>query len=191
MDHRGDDPEWVAELYEASATRLTRWALQRFALSPADAEEIVQEAFLRLIRTTATVRSADAWLIHVTSRLALERCRSHPALDASFELRGRDAGPETRVEVHRLLATLPRKWQAILRLRYMEEMSAPEVAASLGLNPDHVRQISRRALLVLRAKLEGQPQTPASSPPPRTTHLLDEPSDSFFLTYAPLPPTLH
>jgi RNA polymerase sigma factor (sigma-70 family) len=162
MDHRGDDPEWVAELYEASAMRLTRSVLQRFAISPADAEEIVQEAFLQLIRTTATVRSADAWLVHVTSRLALERCRPHPALDASFELCSRDADPETGLEVCNLLAILPPQWQEILRLRYMEEMSAPEVTASLGLNPDHVRQISRRAILALRASLDGRNLSPTT-----------------------------
>lgn len=149
----------LAELYEASATRLTRWVVQRFALPPADAEEIVQEAFMLLICTAAAVRSADAWLVHVISRLARKRCRSHSVTDASLELSSRDADPALVVEVRRLLATLPRQWQEILRLRYMEEMSAPEVAASLGLNPDHVRQISRRALLELRARLNNQPET--------------------------------
>jgi DNA-directed RNA polymerase specialized sigma24 family protein len=66
------------------------------------------------------------------------------------------------VEVRRLLATLPRRWQEIVRLRYMDEMSAPEVAAHLGLNPDHVRQISRRALLALRARLNSRNLSPTT-----------------------------
>jgi RNA polymerase sigma-70 factor (ECF subfamily) len=46
----------------------------------ADAEDVVQEAWLRWqVADTASLQSADAWLVTVTTRLAIDRLRAAKA----------------------------------------------------------------------------------------------------------------
>lgn len=65
---------------------------------PADAEDVVQEAYLRLHRQTpGTIASAEAWLVTVVTRLAIDRRRERLALE-----RARDA-----LDAARLLSAHP------------------------------------------------------------------------------------
>ena len=62
-------------LFEAQRKRLIGLAY-RILGSRADAEDIVQEAYLRWQRVEEPVRSAEAWLTTVVTRLAVDRLRS-------------------------------------------------------------------------------------------------------------------
>jgi RNA polymerase sigma-70 factor (ECF subfamily) len=57
--------------------------------------------------------------------------------------------------LERCLATLPPREQRIMYLSFTEERTAPEIAAELSLTEGNVRVIRHRALLRLRACLEG------------------------------------
>jgi RNA polymerase sigma factor for flagellar operon FliA len=54
------------------------------------------------------------------------------------------------------LAALPEREQAILRMRYFEEMPSKDIAATLGLSEARVSQLHARATARLRAILEGE-----------------------------------
>lgn len=63
------------EAFEAERVRLTRLA-EGMLGDHAEAEDIVQQAWLRLNRTDSDIQSLPAWLTTVTSRLCLDRLRS-------------------------------------------------------------------------------------------------------------------
>lgn len=68
---------------------------------------------------------------------------------------------ELHVLVRQLLATLPERDAEIVRLRFDEELTQAEIAARVGISQMHVSRLLRRALLALRAQLDGPPDAPA------------------------------
>jgi RNA polymerase sigma factor (sigma-70 family) len=58
----------------------------------------------------------------------------------------------------RLLATLPTRQRAVLVLRYYEDMSEEQIAATLGCAPGTVKSQASKALAKLRTALTSAPQ---------------------------------
>lgn len=70
------DQDWLATHFEAERPRL-RAVAYRMLGSTAEAEDTVQDAWLRLSRTDASaIENVGAWLTTVVARLALDRLRS-------------------------------------------------------------------------------------------------------------------
>ena len=135
----------------------------------ADAEDVAQEAFLRLHRRGLDFPSEPAfgaWLYRVTVNLCLDRARSARRageLQEPSEL----ASPGISVEAaaireqqkQRLLAALaklPRKERAAIALREIEGLSTAEVAAILGSSEGTVRSQVAKALTRLRVILSQE-----------------------------------
>lgn len=73
-DSEGEHMERT-EVFEAERARLVRIA-SRVLGDSAQAEDVVQQAWLRLHRTDAEIRDLPAWLTTVTTRLCLDGLRS-------------------------------------------------------------------------------------------------------------------
>jgi RNA polymerase sigma factor (sigma-70 family) len=69
------DEQGQTEQFEADRPRLTAIAA-RVLGDHAEAEDVVQQAWLRLHRTDADIESLPAWLTTVTTRLCLDRLRA-------------------------------------------------------------------------------------------------------------------
>lgn len=83
--------------FEAERRRLTRIAAQVLG-DRTEAEDVVQQAWLRLHGTTATIDNLPAWLTTVTTRLCLDRLRARtPDLDPDL---GTDRGDGADVGAH-------------------------------------------------------------------------------------------
>jgi RNA polymerase sigma-70 factor (sigma-E family) len=125
-----------------------------------DAEDLVQETFLRVARRWYRVRSMDhpaayarRILINLALRDADRRCRQQA------ELRTRDAGMEaadesaTRAlrevddlaEFRWALGQLPARQRAVLVLRYWADLPVAEVADILGCSAGTVKSTASRA----------------------------------------------
>src|SRR5581483_7541209 len=78
--------EWQAEQFEAHRAHL-RAVAYRMLGSPSEAEDAVQEAWLRLIRSdTSDVENLRGWLTTVVARLCLDMLRSRKSRrEASLE----------------------------------------------------------------------------------------------------------
>jgi RNA polymerase sigma-70 factor (ECF subfamily) len=145
--------------------------------SDAEAEEALQEAYLRAWRALSAFR-ADAnlstWLARIVINEALGRLRRHAAqvipLDAAMESADEetqesmqddpDHRPERvamRAQVRRLMEAridmLPEAFRTVFMLRAVEEMSVEEVSAALGIPEATVRTRFFRARGLLREGL--------------------------------------
>ncbi len=141
-------------------------ALYRVAYSvlrnPADSEDAVQEAFLRVLRhrdTLDEVRDRRVWLIRIVWNIVLDRKRrakTRPETDDVAELarvlpgNGLSAEQLTSAAQHHahVLACvdkLPAKERQVLMLSAFEELSSVEIAAVLGITESSVRSRLFRA----------------------------------------------
>jgi len=173
------DRDAFATLVERHQERVYRLA-RRLTRSPADAEEVLQDTFLRAYHGMARFRGEarfSTWLFRIATNAArmLNRGRSrHPTepLDAylpRFDRRGRHAhdvnhgraaAADDLLDRRRLarsaagaLERLPERYRTPFVLRDLEEMPTVEVAALLAVSPDVVRQRVHRARLMLRGYL--------------------------------------
>ena len=131
------------------------------------AEDLVQEAFIRLHRSAGSIRDlgrAPAFLRSIVINLARDHNRRGLMSlrhRASTEPRTPPIEPDERAvrdeevdEVLVALRTLPERQRACLVLRYYEELSIAEVAESLRISANSVKTHCRRGLANLESRLE-------------------------------------
>lgn len=137
--------------------------------SPTDAEDIVQETFLRALQHRQKLKELDsvrAWLLRVAWNLAMDRKRRVPPaqLDEKLALRivSPDLPPDERLanaaDLTRVVAaldTLPESERAVLLLAAFEELSVAEIATALGKSASSVRSLTFRARTHLEQELNG------------------------------------
>ena len=127
-----------------------------------DAEDVVQEVFLRVHRFgTREVHDLPAWLATIAFRLAIDRKRKPEALDvADFELAANTPNPERVAihrqqiaRVHRLIAALPDDLRFPLVLSAIEELNSRQIGEVLDIPESSVRGRILRARQILKEKL--------------------------------------
>jgi RNA polymerase sigma-70 factor (ECF subfamily) len=130
--------------------------------NPADAEDAVQEAFLRVLRhrdSLGEVRDHRVWLIRIVWNIVLDRKRrakTRPETDDVAELAR--VLPSTGLSAEQLAAAaqhhahvlacveqLPPKERDVLMLSAFEELSSVEIATVLGITESSVRSRLFRA----------------------------------------------
>lgn len=127
-----------------------------------DAEDVVQEVFLRVHRSgTRSVRDVPAWLATIAFRLAIDRKRKPVALDIG-ELELAASAPDAEHvaiyrqqidRVHRLIAALPEDLRYPLVLSALEELNSRQIGEVLGIPESSVRGRILRARQILKDKL--------------------------------------
>lgn len=153
--------EWLAERFEAERTRL-RAVAYRVLGSASDADDAVQEAWLRLSRSdTSEVENLSGWLTTVVARVCLDmlrsrRSRREAALDELPEAAAREGegvspehdalmadavGPALLV----VLDTLTPAERLAFVLHDLFGVPFDEIAVMLGRSPDAARQLASRA----------------------------------------------
>ena len=131
-----------------------------------DAEDIVQEVFLRVLRSQdrlAQVADLRAWLARIAWNVASDRRRGQrdsEDIEQVPEPRSVAPSPERQVErqqmadvVAKMIAALPRDLRDPLVLSTMEEMAGVQVAEVLGIPETAVRSRVFRARQILKEKL--------------------------------------
>ena len=131
------------------------------------AEEIAQDVFLELDRNLGKIESAAHarfWLRRVSISRSTDALRRRLTRGSSLWVEIEEAhGAQTEMRtsplgdrIERLLATLPEAQRAALVLRYQEDLSPEEIAATLGAPLATVKSHLQRGLKLLRAKAESQ-----------------------------------
>lgn len=162
--------ESIEELFSALESPLLAYAL-RLLEDMALAEDIVQEAFLRLHAQFDQVREPRRWLYRTVHNQALNQRRNSrkivpldPPAGESPALAQEPADPLplpdeqlARLEsiglVRLSLETLDNRSRELVRLKFGEDLSYKEIGARTGLNVGHVGYLLHHALKAVALEL--------------------------------------
>ena len=158
---RQDVEETIEALVAQYATTLYRVAFS-ILRNASDAEDAVQEAFLRVLRhrdSLDEVRDHRVWLIRIVWNIVLDRKRrakTRPETDDISELarvlptnglsaEQRAAAAQHHAHVLACVDRLPSKEREVMVLSAFEELSSVEIASVLGITESSVRSRLFRA----------------------------------------------
>ena len=158
---RAGEPDAVGTVYAQLSSRLYGYLMARVRDRQV-AEDLVEATFVELLERGHTIRGGPdvikAWLFRAAHFNALDylRKRNRSREDSYSDPTEHDAfdeapGPEARAvtsdigrELRRYLARLSDEQQQVLLLRYVAELTAPEVADILNKNVVAVRGLQHR-----------------------------------------------
>ena len=127
--------ETICRLVREYSDMLLRLACTRLS-SVSDAEDAVQEVFLRLLSTPVSFRDAGhekAWLIRTTLHRASDIRRRAEKRNLPLEEAAHQAAPEMEPDILQAVQALPEKYGAVIHLHYYEGYSMKEIGKLLGL----------------------------------------------------------
>jgi len=181
LDHSIDiSDDALLQLYangdQAAARQLTlRLAPRAFKQAyrmlgvQADAEDVAQEAMMRVWKIAPEWRSGEAkvttWLYRVVANLCLDRLRKvqSTSLDAIDE--PIDPSPSAAVDMQNnarldalqaALIALPERQRQALVLRHIEELANPEIADVMEISVEAVESLTSRGKRALTQILKGR-----------------------------------
>lgn len=161
--HRAGDDEAFDALFHRYYHPLVSWIEWR-CHDHARAEDIAQETFAAVARYIGTFDSSRPiwpWLRTIAGHLAGRATRAVAAetpverLPEHCEWSDLIGELDDRSVVASALSRLPQRHQTALRLRYAEERSGPECAATLNISPNAFNQLIWRARRLLKTELEA------------------------------------
>ncbi len=151
--HGDNAAEGIAALYRREFSPLLRLAYLLTG-SRSTAEEIAQDAFVRLQSTPTLVRNPAAYL-RTSVVNACNSTHRHQAVVDRTPLPRAEAALSEPDELFDALAKLPWRQQTALILRFHLDLAESEIARTLDCRPSTVRSITRRALAQLRKDLSA------------------------------------
>lgn len=158
---RGGDIDAYGVLFGRHRDAATR--LARTLLAGSDADDLVAEAFSRVLETLRRGGGPDlafrAYLLTVVRRCHIDRARALQRTMPTDDLATLDSGEpfsDTAVAgfestaAARAFASLPERWQAVLWHLEVEGQKPAEIAVLLGMSPNSVSALAYRAREGLR-----------------------------------------
>lgn len=137
----------------------------------AEAEDVAQEAMLRLWRMAPGWRSGEAqvstWLWRVVANLCTDRLRRRRGVGLDSVPDPEDPGPtalqgllaaDRAAALEQALAALPERQRQAVVLRHLEGLPNPEIAEIMGIGVEAVESLTARGKRALAARLSGQRQ---------------------------------
>lgn len=139
----------------------------------AEAEDVAQEAMLRLWRVAPQWRQGEArvatWLYRVVTNLCTDRLRARQrrgpqggaeemdaVADGGPGVEARMMGADRMAALDEALAALPERQRMAVVLRHIEEMTNPEIAAVMEIGVEAVESLVARGKRALAARLAGR-----------------------------------
>jgi RNA polymerase sigma-70 factor (ECF subfamily) len=161
---RAGDVRAFATLVDMYYARCLRFAMHMLS-SRADAEEAVQDTFVRVYRALSSYREQDSfepWLFRILGnrcRTAGARQRRHAEVMEYGEVPERamvarqDTDIAWREEIDRALRSLPAEQREAFLMRHVEGMSYEDMVAATGAGLSALKMRVKRACDALRVRL--------------------------------------
>lgn len=157
----------IAELYQRRGGQLIGLA-RTLVDTREEAEEVVQEAFTRLVASFVRVddlAKADRYVTVSVLNVARSRLRRrrtvrthqqhiNAATEQSTHI-DHDADAHVLAAVRRAVATLPKRQQQCVVLQYFSNLTDQQIAATLGISAGSVKTHLSRGRAALAQQMEG------------------------------------
>ncbi len=135
----------------------------------AEAEDVTQEAMLRLWKIAPDWRQGEAqvttWLYRVTANLCTDRLRKRRGVDLDSVPEPADDAPGAEARMIRAdraqalqtaLDALPERQRMAVTLRHLEGLTNPEIAVAMEISVEAVESLTARGKRALAAGLASQ-----------------------------------
>lgn len=163
------DPVAAELLTRRLAPRVLGYAARLLGGDRAEAEDVTQEAMLRLWKIAPDWRSGEAqvttWLFRVVSNLCTDRLRKRRGVDMDSIAEPEDDAPsvvdgmieaDRAAALQRALNALPDRQRIAVTLRHIEGQSNPEIAQIMDITVEAVESLTARGKRTLAAQLADQ-----------------------------------
>jgi RNA polymerase sigma-70 factor, ECF subfamily len=161
----GDEDRWTVWLDQHIATLIL--LARQWVSSHADAEDVVQEAFIRFWRSRHRVSDPAAYFYACVKHVALDWQRNRRRRSRREEAAARSepatffAGPleqsERRVAIEAALRSLPESQREVLVMKIWGGLSFLQIAAALQISANTAKSRYRYALAKLGEQLAEEP----------------------------------
>jgi RNA polymerase sigma factor (sigma-70 family) len=124
--------------------------------SRSDAEDVAIETLARAhLHWRGIASQPYAWVARVSANLAIDelRRRRRRPRPSDAEPVTQAESPDERIDLQRILATLPRRQQQVLVMHYFDDLTHDAIAADLHTTAGTVKQHHSRGLAALRRTL--------------------------------------
>lgn len=151
------------------APRVLSFAARMLGGDRAEAEDVTQEAMLRLWKIAPEWRQGEAkvttWVFRVASNLCTDRLRKRRGVDLDAVPEPEDDAPSaaaTMMDADRAkaleaaLAILPDRQREAVVLRHLEGLSNPEIAEAMEISVEAVESLTARGKRALAKLLIGR-----------------------------------
>lgn len=140
----------IEELYD----KIYRYCFYRLRNS-ASAEDITQEAFLKVLAQNTDINAA--YIFTIAKNLCTDMFRRKQTEELSDDYPTEDFSDksDTKIAVRTALEKLSKQHREILEMRYIAELSANETADTLGLSRFAVYRLEKTALAQMKKLLKG------------------------------------
>ena len=153
----GIDDEEIVQVYEANYGLLVSLAVRKFQVPFGDAEGLANDVFVSYLKRRKEIRELHGWLIGAICNASRHYWRKHDRdIDQlDDETSSIHVDPVSahvldwltaRIAAGEALAVLSPRYQHILRLRYYEGYSIPEIAEELGVTAKYAQKLVMKIL---------------------------------------------
>jgi len=168
----GHQPAEIADIYLQYNEELCRGIIKKFSLNRAEAEDVVQTAFIRYTESAALVVNPRAFLYKTCSNIAIDQIRrrdvrngyARSVAEMEFDPAG-EIGPERQMEarqrldiISKALWAMPEKRRKLLMMNRFDGLSYAEIARQVNLSETVVRKHIAKALAGCLAALQNDNQ---------------------------------
>lgn len=163
------DPSAAQILTRRLAPRVLGYASRLLGGDRAEAEDVTQEAMLRLWKQAPKWRTGEAkistWLYTVATNLCTDRLRKRRSVDIDAIEEPADDTPsavdgliqaDRATALQEALNSLPERQRAAVALRHLEGASNPEIADILDISVEAVESLTARGKKALATALAGR-----------------------------------
>lgn len=167
-----DDPDAFARLYLLHYDSVFRHCVRRLFDRHA-AEEVTSTVFFKIMHNLSSFKGNVSefrhWVFRVTSnavndylrdvkrrRDMVRKVAADIESESMFEIDRDEVLHEKKAVLKKALLGLKPKYQAVIALRFFENMKLTEIADCLGKNPSTVRNQLARAIAKLRKRIDAE-----------------------------------
>lgn len=143
-------------LYASHYSLLLRVAVSKFRLRDDEVEPLINDVFVSLMVRFEEVRDVRSWLIGGISNACRAHLRASRRLtplpdDAGERLSAHNVEADSLAVMNDILERIDARSASILRLRYLDGCTIPEIAERMSTTPRYAEKLLRKAL----ARAEG------------------------------------